>query len=71
VRERCPVLSWLLRFLLCALVIVVVVYVCQLLLAMVALPDPVRIILLLIIAVACLIAVVRYLGYPPGSGPAV
>jgi hypothetical protein len=65
---RCTILSWLLRFLICAFVVVVVVYVCQLLLAMVALPDPVRIILLLIIAVACLIATLRYLGMPPGSG---
>jgi hypothetical protein len=65
------VLSWLLRFLICALVIVVVVYVCGLLIALVALPEPARVIILLIIAVACLIAVVRYLGYPPGSGPAV
>lgn len=60
-------LNWLFRFLICALVVVVVVYVCQLLLGLVALPEPARIIVLLIIAVGCLIAVVRYLGMPPGS----
>lgn len=61
-------LNWLFRFLVCALVIVVVVYVCNLLLSMIVLPEPARVIVLLIIAVACLIAVVRYLGWPPAAG---
>ena len=61
-------LNWLLRFLICALVIVVVVYVCNLLIGMIVLPEPARILLLLIVAVACLIAVVRYLGMHPGQG---
>lgn len=61
-------LNWLLRFLICALVIVVVVYVCHLLLGMVALPEPARIIIILILAVVCLIAVARYLGMPPSGG---
>lgn len=61
-------LSWLLRFLICALVVVVVVYVCHLLIGMVTLPEPARIIILLIIVVACLIAASRYLGMPPGAG---
>lgn len=67
-KGRCTILNWLMRFLICALVIVVVVYVCTLLLAMVTLPEPARILILLIVAVACLIAVIRYLGMPPGSG---
>jgi hypothetical protein len=62
------VLNWLLRFLVCALVIVIVVYVCHMLLGMISLPDPARIIIMLIIAVAVLIAVVQYLGWPPSTG---
>lgn len=63
-------LNWLLRFLVCALVVVVVVYVCHLLVGMITLPEPARVIILLIIAVMCIIAVVRYLGMPPtGKGP--
>lgn len=61
-------LNWLLKFLVCALVIVVVVYVVHLLIGMVLIPDPARILILLIIAVMCVIAVVRYLGMPPGTG---
>lgn len=63
-------LSWLLRFLVCALVIVIVVYVCNLLLGMVQLPYPAYIIILLIIAVGCVVVAARYLGMPPsGDGP--
>jgi hypothetical protein len=61
-------LNWLLKFLICALVVVVVVYVCHLLINMVTLPEPARVIILLILAVVCLIAVARYLGMPPKSG---
>lgn len=64
-------LKWLLRFLICALVIVVVVYVVNLLIGMVALPDPARILILLILAVVCLIAVIQYIGMPPGPGEPV
>lgn len=61
-------LNWLFRFLCCALAVVIVVYVCQLLLGMVALPEPARMIVLLIIAVGVLIVVVRWLGFPPSGG---
>lgn len=61
-------LNWLLKFLLCALAVVVVVYVCRLLLGMILLPEPAGTIVLLIIAVAVVIFVVRYLGWPPSSG---
>ena len=61
-------LNWLFRFLICALVVVVVVYVCNLLMGMIALPEPARVIILLIVAVGCLIAIIRYLGMPPGAG---
>lgn len=60
--------NWLLRFLVCALVILVVIYVTNLLLAEIVLPGSMRVIVLLIIAVVCIIAVVRYLGWPPVSG---
>ncbi len=61
-------LTWLFKFLICALVVVVVVYVCHLLLSMVALPYPAYIIVMLLIAVGCLIVVARYLGAPPTNG---
>ncbi len=61
-------LSWLLRFLVCALVVVIVVYVCHLLLGLIELPYPAYIIILLIIAVGCVIVVARYLGMPPSAG---
>jgi hypothetical protein len=58
-------LNWLFRFLVCALVVVIVIFVCHLLLGMVALPYPAYVIVLLIIAVGCVIVVARYLGMPP------
>ncbi len=61
-------LTWLFKFLLCALAIVIVVFVCNLLLGMLSLPYPAYIIILLIIGVGCLIVVARYLGMPPTSG---
>ncbi len=62
-------LQWLFRFLICALVLVVVIYVCNMFVGMIVLPEPARMILLLIIAVACLLAALRYLGMPPAEGP--
>ncbi len=63
-------LNWLFKFLLCALAVVIVVYVCNLLLGMITLPYPAYIIILLIIAVGCILVVARYLGMPPsGGGP--
>ncbi len=61
-------LTWLFKFLICALAVVIVVYVCTLLLGMLSLPYPAYIIILLIIAVGCCIVVGRYLGMPPGGG---
>ncbi len=61
-------LTWLGKFIICAIAICVVVYVCKLLLAQVALPEPIGTLVLLLIGVGVLIFIVRYLGAPP-SGP--
>jgi membrane-bound acyltransferase YfiQ involved in biofilm formation len=64
------VLSWLLRFLVVVLVVMVVAWVVFLLLAMFpAVPEPMRQVIILIIGVSLLIAAVRWLGWPPGGAP--
>jgi branched-subunit amino acid transport protein len=63
-----PLLAWLLKFLFAALVVVVVVYVARELLAMVALPRPADVIVLLIIGVAVVYFLARVVGAPPGDG---
>lgn len=63
-------LTWLFYFVLAAIGVCIVIYVCKLLLAQIELGEPVRSLVLLLIAIGVLIFIVRYLGMPPmGAGP--